>query len=310
MSFDRLIEKIVEKQNPTVAGLDPKLAYIPEYIKEESFKKYGKTLEGAADAILTYNKGLIDELYDIVPAVKPQCAYYEMYGWYGVRALAETIKYAKSKGMFVITDGKRNDIGTTMEAYAIAHLGETDIDGEKEEAFGGDALTVNGYLGSDGINPLLTICEEKDKGIFVLVKTSNPSSGELQNLEFRGDETVYLHMGRMCEDWGKKVVGKYGYSGVGAVVGATYPEMGEKLRKIMPRTLILVPGYGAQGGKGSDLKPFFNEDKLGAIVNSSRGIIAAYKSEKYQQFGSENYNDASRKAVEDMLLDIRTGVGL
>ncbi|MDD6530992.1 MAG: orotidine-5'-phosphate decarboxylase, partial [Ruminococcus sp.] len=248
MSFDRLIEKIVEKQNPTVAGLDPKMAYIPEYIKEESFKKYGKTLEGAADAILTYNKGLIDELYDIVPAVKPQCAYYEMYGWYGVRALAETIKYAKSKGMFVITDGKRNDIGTTMEAYAIAHLGETDIDGETEEAFGGDALTVNGYLGSDGINPLLTICEEKDKGIFVLVKTSNPSSGELQNLEFRGDETVYLHMGRMCEDWGKNVVGKYGYSGVGAVVGATYPEMLTELRGELPKTFFLVPGYGAQGG--------------------------------------------------------------
>mgnify|MGYP001030368128 CR=1 FL=1 len=306
MSFDRLIEKIVEKQNPTVAGLDPKLAYIPEYIKEESFKKYGKTLEGAADAILTYNKGLIDELYDIVPAVKPQCAYYEMYGWYGVRALAETIKYAKSKGMFVITDGKRNDIGTTMEAYAVAHLGETDIDGEKEEAFGGDALTVNGYLGSDGINPLITICEEKDKGIFVLVKTSNPSSGELQNLEFRGEETVYLHMGRMCEDWGKKVVGKYGYSGVGAVVGATYPEMGKVLRKLMPKTYILVPGYGAQGGTAKDLKPYFNEDGLGAIVNSSRGIIAAYKQDAYSKFGEENFADASREAVINMKNDINS----
>lgn len=307
MSFDRLIEKIVEKQNPTVAGLDPKMAYIPEYIKEESFKKYGKTLEGAADAILTYNKGLIDELYDIVPAVKPQCAYYEMYGWYGVRSLAETIKYAKSKGMFVITDGKRNDIGTTMEAYAIAHLGETDIDGEKEEAFGGDALTVNGYLGSDGINPLLTICEEKDKGIFVLVKTSNPSSGELQNLEFRGDETVYLHMGRMCEDWGKKVVGKYGYSGVGAVVGATYPEMLTELRGELPKTFFLVPGYGAQGGGANDCKGAFDQNGIGAIVNSSRGIMCAWQ--KIEGLDEKDYAKAARQEAIRMRDDLKSVIG-
>lgn len=306
MSFDRLIEKIVEKQNPTVAGLDPKMAYIPEYIKEESFKKYGKTLEGAADAILTYNKGLIDELYDIVPAVKPQCAYYEMYGWYGVRALAETIKYAKSKGMFVITDGKRNDIGTTMEAYAIAHLGETDIDGETEEAFGGDALTVNGYLGSDGINPLLTICEEKDKGIFVLVKTSNPSSGELQNLEFRGDETVYLHMGRMCEDWGKNVVGKYGYSGVGAVVGATYPEQLKEMRAKLPHTFFLVPGYGAQGGGAEDVKNAFDENGLGAIINSSRGIMCAWKK---QNLTEEDFAQAARNEAIRMRDEIINCIG-
>ena len=182
MALDRLIEKIVEKQNPTVAGLDPKLAYIPEYIREEAFAKYGKTLEGAAEALWIYNKGLIDALCDIVPAVKPQAAYYEMYGWQGVRTLEKTIKYAKEKGMFVITDGKRNDIGTTMEAYAAAHLGITELEGEQIEAFGADALTVNGYLGSDGISPVINVAQKGDKGMFVLVKTSNPSSGELQNL--------------------------------------------------------------------------------------------------------------------------------
>ena len=201
MALDRLIEKIVEKQNPTVVGLDPKLAYIPDFIKENVYAKYGKTLEGAAEALLVYNKALIDELCDIVPAVKPQAAYYEMYGWQGVKTLAETIAYAKSKGMFVITDGKRNDIGTTMEAYANAHLGETYIDGEIVNAFGGDALTVNGYLGSDGIKPVINVSNKMDTGMFVLVKTSNPSSGELQNLTLEGQETIYLHMGKLCEEW-------------------------------------------------------------------------------------------------------------
>lgn len=307
MSFDRLIENIVEKQNPTVAGLDPKMAYIPEYIKEESYKKYGKTLQGCADAILTYNKGLIDELCDIVPAVKPQCAYYEMYGWQGVKTLTETIEYAKSKGMFVITDGKRNDIGTTMEAYALAHLGETDIDGEKAEAFGSDALTVNGYLGSDGINPLLKICKDKDKGIFVLVKTSNPSSGELQNLEFKGNETVYLHMGKMCEEWGEEVEGKYGYSGVGAVVGATYPEMLTELRMELPKTFFLVPGYGAQGGGANDCKGAFDEKGIGAVVNSSRGIMCAWQKE--EGLDPHDYAKAARREAIRMREDLKSVIG-
>ena len=307
MSFDRLIEKIVEMQNPTVAGLDPKLAYIPEKIKEESFKKYGKTLEGAADALLTFNKGLIDELCDVVPAIKPQCAYYEMYGWYGVRALDETIKYAKSKGMFVITDGKRNDIGTTMEAYAVAHLGETDVDGVKEEAFGADALTVNGYLGTDGISPLLDICKDKDKGIFVLVKTSNPSSGELQNLEFRSDETVYLHMGKMCEHWGETTVGKYGYTGVGAVVGATYPEMLTELRTELPKTFFLVPGYGAQGGGAKDCQGAFDEKGIGAIVNSSRGIMCAWQKE--DGLDPMDYAKAARREAIRMRDDLKSVIG-
>lgn len=298
MALDRLIEKIVEKQNPTVAGLDPKLSYIPDFIKEEVFAKYGKTLEGAAEAILVYNKALIDALCDIVPAVKPQAAYYEMYGWQGVRALTETIAYAKSKGMFVITDGKRNDIGTTMEAYATAHLGVTDVDGTEAAAFGADALTVNGYLGADGIVPVINVSKKMDTGMFVLVKTSNPSSGELQNLELEGSETIYLHMGNLCEEWGKELMGKYGYSGVGAVVGATYPQQLTELRKELTHTFFLVPGYGAQGGTAKDIAGAFDSNGLGAIVNSSRGIMCAWQKEDGCK--PEDFAAAARREAEKM----------
>lgn len=298
MALDRLIEKIVEKQNPTVAGLDPKLSYIPDFIKEEAFAKYGKTLEGAAEAILVYNKALIDALCDIVPAVKPQAAYYEMYGWQGVRALTETIAYAKSRGMFVITDGKRNDIGTTMEAYAIAHLGVTDVDGTEAAAFGADALTVNGYLGADGIVPVINVSKKMDTGMFVLVKTSNPSSGELQNLELEGSETIYLHMGNLCEEWGKELMGKYGYSGVGAVVGATYPQQLTELRKELTHTFFLVPGYGAQGGTAKDVAGAFDSNGLGAIVNSSRGIMCAWQKEDGCK--PEDFAAAARREAEKM----------
>lgn len=279
MSFDRLIKGIVKMQNPTVAGLDPKLDFIPDYIKEEAYKKYGKTLDGAAEALFEFNKGLIDALCDIVPAVKPQAAYYEMYGWQGVRTLQKTIDYAKQKGMFVITDAKRNDIGTTMEAYANAHLGSTDIEGETVEAFGADALTVNGYLGSDGVNPVIKVSSQNDKGMFILVKTSNPSSGELQDRKLDDDTTIYRTMGTMCEKWGEQLMGEYGYSGVGAVVGATYPEQLGELRKALPHTFFLVPGYGAQGGGAKDVAPAFDENGLGAIINSSRGIMCAWKKE-------------------------------
>lgn len=300
MSLDRLIEKIVETQNPTVAGLDPKLDFIPEYIKQESFKKYGKNLQGAADALLTFNKGLIDALCDTVPAVKPQCAYYEMYGFHGVKALYDTIQYAKDKGMFVITDGKRNDIGTTMEAYAAGHLGEIAIDDDVFEPFGGDALTVNGYLGTDGISPLVDICNKKDGGIFVLVKTSNPSSGELQDRQIDG-KAVYEIMGEMCENWGKDLAGKYGYSGVGAVVGATYPKQLEELRTKLPHTFFLVPGYGAQGGGAKDVSYAFDEKGLGAIINSSRGIMCAYKKGNYDE---TEYAKAARDEAIRMREDI------
>lgn len=304
MGFDRLCKAILEKNNSTVAGLDPKLDFVPEFIKKESFQKFGNTLEGAADALLTFNKGLIDALYDIVPAVKPQCAYYEMYGWQGVRTLYETIQYAKEKGLFVITDGKRNDIGTTMEAYAAAHLGEVSANGTSVSPFGADALTVNGYLGTDGIAPLLNICEQHDKGIFVLVKTSNKSSGELQDKQI-GDATIYRTMGDMCEQWGEASHGAYGYSAVGAVVGATYPAQLAELRKALPHTFFLVPGYGAQGGGANDVAPAFDAEGLGAVINSSRGIMCAYKKGDYAE---EQYAEAARAEairMRDELLSVR-----
>ncbi len=307
MSLDRMIENIVKMQNPTVAGLDPKLAYIPQYILDESKEKYGVSLKAAANALFEFNKALIDELCDIVPAVKPQAAYYEMYGFEGVKVLEETIAYAKSKGMFVMTDGKRNDIGATMEAYATAHLGETDVFGEKIAAFDADALTVNGYLGSDGINPLLKVCGEKDKGIFVLVKTSNKSSGELQDMKLENGNTVYAQMGEMCEKWGEELPGKYGYSGVGAVVGATYPAMLGELREKMPHTFFLVPGYGAQGGAADDVAPGFDKNGLGAIVNSSRGIMCAWQKE--EGLDPHDFAKAARREAIRMRDEIVAKIG-
>ncbi len=306
MAFDRLIENIIEKQNPTVAGLDPKLDYVPASVRDACFAQYGKTLEGAAAALLAFNKAIIDQICDIVPAVKPQAAYYEMYGWQGVRALAETIAYAQQKGMFVMTDGKRNDIGTTMEAYATAHLGTTDVAGEAIDAFGADALTVNGYLGTDGIRPLVKICQEKDKGIFVLVKTSNPSSGELQDLKLTNGASVYEQMGRMCEQWGEALPGKYGYSGVGAVVGATYPEQLKEMREKAPHTFFLVPGYGAQGGGAQDAKNAFDKNGLGAIINSSRGIMCAWKK---QGLTEDDFAAAARSEALRMKADILSVIG-
>ncbi len=306
MSFDRLIKGITEKQNPTVAGLDPKLDYIPGYILDKAFAKYGKTAEGAAAALLEFNKGLIDALYDIVPAVKPQAAYYEMYGWQGVRTLAGTITYAREKGMFVITDGKRNDIGSTMEAYACAHIGNTDICGESVPMFGADALTVNGYLGTDGVKPLLELCRSGDKGIFILVKTSNPSSGELQDRILDDGLSVYRTMGNMCESWGSEAMGETGYSSVGAVVGATYPEQLGELRRVLKHTFFLVPGYGAQGGGAKDVAPAFDEKGLGAVINSSRGIMCAWKKEGC---APEDYAQAARREAIRMRDEITACIG-
>ena len=296
MSFDRLIENIVRTQNPSVVGLDPRLEYVPEYIVEKKLKKYGKTLKAASKAILEFNKAIIDEIHDICPAIKPQAAYYEMYGWEGVK----TIEYAQSKGMFVMTDGKRNDIGATMDAYATAHLGLTEVGGELIPAFGADALTVNGYLGTDGIAPLLEKCKEYDKGIFVLVKTSNKSSGELQDLKL-GSKTVYATMGDMCEKWGSDNIGKYGYSAVGAVVGATYPEQLTEMRAALPHTFFLVPGYGAQGGGAEGVSKGFDKNGLGAIVNSSRAVMCAYKKEECDP---HDFAKAARREVIRMKEDI------
>lgn len=300
MSFDRLIEKIKETGNPSVVGLDPKLEYVPEFIQKRYLEEDGWSLKAASKAILKFNQMIIDEICDIVPAIKPQAAYYEMYGHHGMKALERTIRYAKLKGMFVITDGKRNDIGATMEAYTNAHLGTVRIGENDFEPFGADALTVNGYLGTDGISPLLKVCKERDKGIFVLVKTSNLSSGELQDRLIDGIP-VYAVMGDMCEKWGSGQIGKYGYSSVGAVVGATYPEQLSELRKRLPHTMFLVPGYGAQGGGAEGVAGAFDENGLGAIVNSSRAVMCAYKKEDCNE---RDFAKAARREVIRMRDDI------
>ncbi len=300
MGFDRLIASVEQKRNPTVAGLDPHLDTLPGFLKEEAYARYGKTLEGAAAAVLRFNREIIDALCDIVPAVKPQAAYYERYGWQGMKALAETVRYARQKGMFVILDGKRNDIGTTMRAYAEAHLGEVTVGGERFSPFDADALTVNGYLGSDGITPLLPICEERDRGIFVLCKTSNPSSGELQDLD-AGGEPLYRKMGELCERLGEPSRGKYGYSAVGAVVGATYPGELKTLRKALTHTFFLVPGYGAQGGGAKDAAAAFDADGRGAVVNSSRAILCAWQKEGCHE---EEFASAARREALRMRDDL------
>ena len=300
--INKLIEKIQKTNAPIVVGLDPMMKYVPAHIQKKAFTEYGETLEGAAEAIWQYNKGIVDAICDLVPAVKPQIAMYEQFGIPGLVAFKKTVDYCKEKGLVVIGDIKRGDIGSTSEAYAVGHLGKVQVGANSFYGFDEDFVTVNPYLGSDGVNPFIKVCKEEKKGIFVLVKTSNPSSGELQDRQVDG-KPIYEIVGEMVDKWGSECMGN-SYSYVGAVVGATYPEQGKILRKVMPRTFILVPGYGAQGGKGADLVHFFNEDGLGAIINSSRGIIAAYQQEKYAQYGEEAYADASRAAVIDMREDI------
>ena len=300
--IQQLIKNITEKNAPIVVGLDPMLSYIPKHIMDAAIEEKGETLEGCAEAIWQFNKGIVDATYDLIPAVKPQVAMYEQFGVPGMEAFAKTVSYCKSKGLTIIGDIKRGDIGSTSTAYAIGHLGKVTIGSKTLRGFEEDFVTVNPYLGSDGVKPFIEVCKEEDKGIFVLVKTSNPSSGEFQDRLIDG-RPLYEYVGEKVNEWGQDCMDG-SYSNVGAVVGATYPEMGEVLRKVMPHAYILVPGYGAQGGKGKDLVHFFNEDGLGAIVNSSRGIIAAYKQEAYTKFGAENFGDASRAAVEAMIADI------
>lgn len=306
--INKLVNKIQKLNAPVVVGLDPMLNYVPEHIQKKAFDEYGETLEGAAEAIWEFNKEIIDKTYDLIPAVKPQIAMYEQFGIEGLKAFKKTVDYAKSKDLVVLGDIKRGDIGSTSAAYAVGHVGKVQVGSKSYVPFDEDFVTVNPYLGTDGVKPFIDVCKESGKGIFVLVKTSNPSSGEFQDRLIDG-RPLYEIVGEKVAEWGETHMGD-SYSYVGAVVGATYPEMGKVLRKIMPKTYILVPGYGAQGGKAADLAPYFNEDGLGAIVNSSRGIIAAYKQEKYTKFGAENFADASRQAVVDMIEDITTAVGL
>lgn len=302
--INKLVEKIQKTGAPIVVGLDPMMKFVPEHIQKKAFSEYGETLEGAGEAIWQFNKELVDHIYDLIPAVKPQIAMYEQFGLPGLMAFKKTIDYCKEKDLVVIGDIKRGDIGSTSEAYAVGHLGKVQVGNNFYRGFDEDFATVNPYLGSDGVNPFLKVCKEEHKGVFILVKTSNPSSGELQDRVITdADRPLYEVVGEQVAGWAQELMGDT-YSYVGAVVGATYPEMGKVLRKVMPKSYILVPGYGAQGGKGKDLVHFFNEDGLGAIVNSSRGIIAAYQQEKYAGFGSEGFGEAARAAVIDMKEDI------
>lgn len=304
--ISKLIDKIERLQAPIVVGLDPMLSYVPEHIQKQAFEEHGETLAGAAEAIWQFNKAIVDATYDLIPAVKPQIAMYEQFGIEGLQAYQKTVDYCKEKGLVIIADVKRGDIGSTSEAYAIGHLGRVQVGSHSYAGFDADFATVNPYLGTDGVEPFLKVCREWDKGIFVLVKTSNPSSGEFQDQLIDGTP-LYELVGRKVVEWGDTCMDG-AYSNVGCVIGATYPEMGKVLRKMMPKTYILVPGYGAQGGKAEDLVHYFNSDGLGAIVNSSRGIIAAYKQEAYQKFGAENFADASRQAVVDMIEDIKAAL--
>lgn len=304
--INKLIEKIQQNKAPIVVGLDPMLSYIPEHVKQKAYKEKGETLAGAAEAIWQYNKTIIDATYDLIPAVKPQIAMYEQFGIEGLIAYKKTIDYCKEKDLVMIADIKRGDIGSTSKAYAVGHLGKVQVGSKQYYAFDEDFVTVNPYLGSDGIDPFIEVCKEENKGLFILVKTSNPSSGEFQDRLIDG-KPLYEHVAKKVAEWGEQHMGNE-YSYIGAVVGATYPEIGKELRKLMPKTYFLVPGYGAQGGKGSDLVHYFNADGLGAIVNSSRGIIAAYKQPGYEKFGAECYADASRQAVIDMKEDIMSAI--
>ena len=301
--INKLIENIKKTGAPIVVGLDPKLDFVPKQVQEKAYGEFGETLEGAAEAIWQFNKEIVDHTYDLIPAVKPQIAMYEQFGIPGLEAFKKTVDYCKEKGLVVIGDIKRGDIGSTSAAYAVGHIGKVQVGSKTYTPFDEDFVTVNPYLGSDGVNPFIDICKEEKKGLFILVKTSNPSSGEFQDQLVDG-KPLYELVGEKVAQWGETCMGDE-YSYIGAVVGATYPEMGKVLRKVMPKSYILVPGYGAQGGQGKDLVHFFNEDGLGAIVNSSRGIIAAYKQDQYAKFGADHYGEASRAAVEAMVADIQ-----
>lgn len=302
--IDVLIQKIKETNNPTVVGLDPRLDFVPEHIKEEAYDQYGKTLKGAAQSYVMFNKAIIDEVHDLIPAVKPQVAMYEQLGAEGIAAYIETINYAKNKGLVIIGDIKRSDIASTATSYAQGHIGLVEVEDQKFEVYKEDFITLNPFLGIDSVEPYFEACKERDKGLFLLVKTSNPNSGQIQDLRVE-NQFMYEYIGQLVSEWGKDMIGQYGFSKIGAVVGATHKEQGIALRKQMPHTFFLVPGYGAQGATAEDLAGCFNQDGLGSIVNSSRGIIAAYKNVKYSgEFSPKEFAKASRQAVIDMKNDL------
>ena len=305
--INKLVDRIKKTGAPIVVGLDPTMKLIPDFIMKKAISDHGETFSAAASAILEYNKGIIDAVADYIPAVKPQIAMYEQFGIPGLVAFDKTVRYCKEKGLVVIGDIKRGDIGSTSTAYAIGHLGGVKIGDTFCRGFDEDFVTVNPYLGSDGVKPFIDVCKEEKKGIFVLVKTSNPSSGEFQDRQI-GDKKLFELVGEKVNEWAMDCMGD-DYSYVGAVVGATYPEEGKLMREVMPKSFILVPGYGAQGGKGKDLVHFFNKDGLGAIINSSRGIIGAYQQEQYASYGEEGYADAALAAVKAMKEDIEQALG-
>ena len=290
-AMDILVNKIKEMNNPTVIGLDPRYDMLPNCIKS----KYGTDVKSVCEGILEYNKALIDATYDIVPAVKPQIAFYEMFGVDGIACFKETCRYAKEKGMIVIADVKRGDIGSTAAGYSNAYLGETLVGDKKESFYDIDFVTVNPYLGVDGIKPFIEDCKKYGKGIFILVKTSNPSSSELQDLRLESGETVYEKVAGLVSYWGEELIGESGYSSVGAVVGATHPTQLKELRALMPNAFFLIPGYGAQGGKAGDIALGFDENGIGGIVNASRSLMCAYKSDLWKdKYGDEKYAEATR----------------
>ncbi len=302
---DLLIEKINEKRNPCVVGLDPRISLIPAHIRETCLRKYGDTIQGTCQAILYFSCEIIDAVSDIVAIVKPQMAFYEQYGFEGVRALQETVRYAKMKDLLIIEDAKRNDIESTALAYAMGHLGEVELLNSRRSIYGVDMLTVTPYLGSDGIKPFIKVCEEYGKGIFILTKTSNPSAGEFQDLK-TGDDKVplYLHIAKYISKEANRLIGKKGYSPIGAVIGATYPKEAKLLREVMKTSFFLVPGYGKQGATAQDIEPYFNEDGYGALVSSSRAITFAYLDSESNKYPQLDYLEFVREAAIRMRDDI------
>lgn len=307
MFSDDLIKAVSIKKNPSVLGLDTLLEFVPSCVREESFKKFENRLKGAADAVWTFNQKILDQVFPLIAVVKLQMACYEMLGIPGMEVFLKTIQYAREKGLLVIADGKRNDIGSSAQYYANTYLGKTNLDNDEEaNAFPVDALTVNPYLGEDGIKPFLEVCKENKKGIFVLVKTSNPSSGQFQDLSLKNGELLYQKVGQMVKTWGEGLIGESGYSAVGAVVGATYPSEAKILRESLQGVFFLVPGYGAQGATAKDVAPFFDENKQGALINASRSILLSYQKAPYKhQFTEAEFDLAAKEEVQFMQQEIQ-----